>query len=118
MQIGTRLCPTGANFLTRIMIRPTPAFLCAAAGVHWHHRMATDHPPVIADFVGLTAVQVKALGSETPGMGVSTNVPWRRFVAMAKEAWKRSQALGRRKLRQRCLLPASATQWRLTSPCG
>ena len=96
LRIGTRLCPTGANYLNRIMIRSTPYFRCAAAAVHWQHGMPTDHAPVIADVVGAYAPSVATVEEGLTGMGVDTNVPWRRFatsVRQARAAVERAEAL-------------------------
>ena len=80
LQIGTRMCPSGANFLTRIVVRQTPYFRCAAAAVHWEHRMPTDHAPLVTDVVGVFAPSVPTVDEGLTGMSVTCSVPWRRFV--------------------------------------
>ncbi len=95
-QVGSRLTPRGANFLTRVLIRQTPLLRCAAAAIHWSHGMETDHAPFIADVVGACAASLPTVDTALTGLGVGTNVPWRRFLRLTKEAKKaveRAEAL-------------------------
>ncbi len=95
LRVGTRLCPSGANFLVRTLVLPCPSFLPAAVGLHWHHQMPSDHSPVLADFVGVCAVQMLRLHAPTTALGVTTLVPWRQFLDIVKES--REASSGRNK---------------------
>ena len=95
LRVGTRLCPSGANFLVRTLVLPCPSFLLTAVGLHWHHQMPSDHSPVLADFVGVCGVQMPRLHAPTTALGVTTPVPWRQFLDIVKES--REASSGRNK---------------------
>ena len=75
MQVGSRLCQSGATFLTRIFLRATPVVRAAAAAVHWRHGMSTDHAPMVTDVVGVCAHRVRTVDTLSCGTGVESPVP-------------------------------------------
>ncbi len=82
-KVGSRLCTSGANLLTRLMIRPTPLLRLAAAAIHWGHGSLSGHAPMVADVVGVYAQRVPPADYVLHGKGVRSSVPWRRFVLLA-----------------------------------
>ena len=121
LQVGSRLCPRGANFLVRIMARPTPNLQVAAAGIHWRHGLSSDHAPLLVDVIGAVSHIVPETEGSRFGRGVACPVPWRAFMALASGTDKRwaelqdARAASEARWRR---LEGAADSLTLTAPSG